>query len=392
MGLDFLAHPFWDKYIAFEESFDAHDRIFPILSRIIHIPMHQYARYYERFRQMAATRPFTESVPAEDLAQFRAECEMEGSAAGRNDNEIQNELRKRVESYHMMVFQKTQAETTKRWTYEQEIKRLYFHVTELDEAQLTNWKKYLDFEEAEGDHSRITFLYERCLIAAAYYDEFWLRYARWMLGQPGRTEEVRHIYMRAACIYAPIARPAVRLQWALFEEMSGRVDVTQAIYEAMLMTMPGHMDTIIAWANSQRRHTSLEAAIAVYRGQLESNQCDAATKAGLLSEWARLLEKTKNSPEEARQAFKQSQQNYLDSKEFWSSFLTFEIEQPTDIGSEAAQYARVQSVFGDVHKRSNLPADEIKALAQVYMGYLLQRGTKDVAREYMTLDREINHG
>lgn len=390
MGLDFLAHPFWDKYIEFEERVDAHDRIFAILARVIHIPMHQYARYYERFRQLAHSRNPAESVPAETLAQFRAECTMESSAAGASPD-IEAEVRKRVENYHLAIFQKTQTETTKRWTYEQEIKRLYFHVTELDEAQLTNWKKYLDFEEAEGDHHRVTFLYERCLVAAAYYDEFWLRYARWMLGQNGKNEEVRHIYMRASCIYAPIARPAIRLQWALFEEMSGRIEVSQAIYEAMLITVPGNMQTIIAWANSQRRHTGLDAAVAVYKGQLESSQCDTATKAGLLAEWARLLTKAKNAPEEARQVFQQSQQDFMASKEFWTSYLVFEVEQPAGPGGDAAHHAQVKAVFNDIRKRSQLSAEEVKPLAQVYMGYLLERGTKDVAKEYLVLDKEINH-
>lgn len=353
--------------------------------------MHQYARYYERFRQLGQSRSYTESIPTDTLAQMRAECVMEAGAGPENEIDVEPEVRKRVESFNQAVFQKTQAETTKRWTYEQEIKRLYFHVTELDEAQLTNWKKYLDFEEAEGDHHRITFLYERCLVAAAYYDEFWLRYARWMLGQIGKSEEVRHIYMRAACIYAPVARPAVRLQWALFEEMDGRVDVAQAIYEAMLLTVPGHMQTIIAWANCQRRLNSLDAAIGVYQGQLASNQCDTATKAGLLAEWARLLTKAKNAPEEARKVFMSNAQAFMDSKEYWTSFLAFEMEQPATAGTESSQHTHVKAVFDEIRKRSVLSAGDIKSLAQMYMAYLLERGTKNVAKEYMTLDREINH-
>lgn len=47
-GLDFLSHPFWDKYIAFEQSHEQYPRIFGIIRRVVHIPMHQYARYFER--------------------------------------------------------------------------------------------------------------------------------------------------------------------------------------------------------------------------------------------------------------------------------------------------------------------------------------------------------
>ena len=59
-GMDFLAHPFWDRYMAFEqgqgviaqndlEKAEAESNVFSILLRIIHIPLHQYARYYERY-------------------------------------------------------------------------------------------------------------------------------------------------------------------------------------------------------------------------------------------------------------------------------------------------------------------------------------------------------
>ena len=49
VGLDFLAHPFWDKYIEFEERLEAYDKIFAILNCVVHIPIHHYARYFERF-------------------------------------------------------------------------------------------------------------------------------------------------------------------------------------------------------------------------------------------------------------------------------------------------------------------------------------------------------
>jgi len=83
VGLDFLAHPFWDKYLEFEDRLESHDRIFAILSRVVKIPMHQYARYFERFRQLAHTRPLMELVPEETLAQFRMDVEAESALPAR---------------------------------------------------------------------------------------------------------------------------------------------------------------------------------------------------------------------------------------------------------------------------------------------------------------------
>lgn len=400
MGLDFLAHPFWDKYLEFEERLEAQDKIFAILDRVVHIPMHQYARYFERYRHLAAHRPLQELMPADMLAQFRAEIEQEGPASGqagsqqikseRGELEIEREMRTRVDNFYLEIFSQTQTETTKRWTYESEIKRPYFHVTELDEGQLVNWRKYLDFEELEGDYTRASFLYERCLVTGAYYDEFWLRYARWMLAQPSKEEEVRNIYQRASMFYAPISKPAVRLQYAYFEESCDAVEKAKQIHEAILDKLPGHTETIISLANLSRRYGGLEAAIAVYKTYIDSTQCDIYAKAALVAEWALLLWKIKGSVDEARQVFQKNQHWYLDSRAFWINYLNFELAQPTNAETEPMQYKRIKQVYDDIRRKSHLPPLTIKDLSHYYMVYLLERGSRDAAKEYMTVDREVN--
>ena len=359
--------------------------------------MHQYARYFERYRQLAQSRPVHELLPADTLAQFRLEIETENLAAQagqmmveRSEIEIERDLRTRIDNFHLEIFARTQTETTKRWTYESEVKRPYFHVTELDEGQLVNWRKYLDFEEIEGDYVRTAFLYERCLVTCAHYDEFWLRYSRWMLAQEGKEEEVRNIYQRASMLYAPISRPAIRLHYAYFEEMCGRVELAKDIHHAILLNLPGHIETIVSLANLSRRHGGLEAAIGVYKAQIDSSECDIYAKAALVTEWARLLWKIKGSVEEARQVFQKNQHWYLDSRPFWINYLMFELEQPTSAESEATQYQRIKQVHDDIRRKSHLPPLTMKDLSHYYMVYLLERGTKEAAKEYMELDREVN--
>lgn len=244
VGLDFLSHPFWDKYIEFEERLECEDKIFAILERVVHIPMHQYARYFDRFRTLAQARPLTELLPEDTLAQFRQEVLADPPPAvqagqqqikmERGELEIEREVRARIDSFHLEIFSRTQTETTKRWTYESEIKRPYFHVTELDEPQLVNWRKYLDFEEIESGFERVSFLYERCLVTCAFYDEFWYRYIRWMYAQDGKEEDVRNIYQRASMVFVPISRPGIRLQYAVFEESQNRPDMARSVYESVL--------------------------------------------------------------------------------------------------------------------------------------------------------------
>lgn len=56
-----------------------------------------------------------------------------------------------------------------------QIKRPYFHVKPLERAQLRNWRDYLDFELAGGNPERTIVLFERCVIACALYEEFWVK-------------------------------------------------------------------------------------------------------------------------------------------------------------------------------------------------------------------------
>jgi pre-mRNA-processing factor 39 len=390
--LDFLAHPFWDKYLEFEDRLEAHDRIFAILDRVVKIPMHQYARYFERFRQMAHTRPLQELLPAETLSRFRAEVEAENAsyqAGPKGELEIERELRTKIDNFHLEIFTRTQAETTKRWTYESEIKRPYFHVTELDHQQLANWRKYLDFEEAEGDYIRSVFLYERCLVTCAFYDEFWFRYARWMSAQEGKQEEVRNIYQRASTLYVPISRPGVRLQYAYFEEMSERADVARDIHQAILDRMPGHVETVISWANLERRQSGLEAAIEVFKAQIDNTAVDIFAKAAFVVEWAILLWKIQGSVDEARQVFQKNQQWYLQSRHFWAKYLEFELAQPTSAATEADHRARIKQIYDDMIKKSHMTLPTKRDLSNIYLVYLQERGSKEAMKEFLRVDREL---
>ena len=66
-------------------------------------------------------------------------------------------------------------EAKARWNLEEAIKRPYFHVKPLEKSQLSAWRSYLEYEVKQGNEKRIRVLFERCLIACAFYEEFWMR-------------------------------------------------------------------------------------------------------------------------------------------------------------------------------------------------------------------------
>ena len=82
-------------------------------------------------------------------------------------------FRELVVTHYVQVCQNVGAEVGKRWEFEQSL-RGNLHTRPTTKAELTKWRKYLDFEEKADDFDRISFLFERCL------EEFWLRYVRWM--------------------------------------------------------------------------------------------------------------------------------------------------------------------------------------------------------------------
>ncbi|EPX71602.1 U1 snRNP-associated protein Usp105 [Schizosaccharomyces octosporus yFS286] len=402
IGLDFLSHPFWDKYIEFEERQERTDFVYQILERLVHIPLHQYARYFERFVQVSQSQPLQLLLPPDVLGSIRADVLREPPevvSAGskqitveRGELEIEREIRARIYNIHLQIFQKTQVEVAKRWTFESEIKRPYFHVKELDEPQLVNWRKYLDFEEIEGDFSRIYYLYEKCLVACAFYDEFWFRFARWMLSQPGHTEDVRIIYERAACIFASISRPGIRLQYALFEESLGNIASARAIYQAILTQLPGNLEAALGWANLERRvsgDAGLTNAHAVLRSIINEGGCDPGTAAILITEDIKLVWKVEGNSELARSKFSQNAAAMLDSRYFWISYLRFELEQPLTLENGNDHYSRVSAVMKYIRLYTRLAPRTVMDLTKIYMEYLNYRSTSpNAVSEYLSLDRE----
>lgn len=136
----------------------------------------------------------------------------------RNDEES-SAIKDKLLSIRRKIHKATVAAVTARWTFEEGIKRPYFHVKPLERCQLKNWKEYLDFEIEQGDRKRILVLFERCLIACALYDEFWLKLIRYLEAQDDLEllDKTREVYERACNVHHP-DKPSLHLMWSSFEE------------------------------------------------------------------------------------------------------------------------------------------------------------------------------
>ncbi|CAI5452058.1 unnamed protein product [Caenorhabditis angaria] len=114
-----------------------------------------------------------------------------------HDPELLNAMRAEIVTRRRKIWENNMKKCEKRALFEANIKRPYFHVKPLDNPQLFNWFAYLDFEISEGDEDRIRILFERSLIACSLYEEFWIKYAKWLWKTSKSKSSVREIYKRA---------------------------------------------------------------------------------------------------------------------------------------------------------------------------------------------------
>lgn len=176
--MDFLSHPFWDKYLEFEQGQMNSDAVFSILERVIQIPLHQYARYYEKYSNLLGSVPtrydFTvyvrELVSEDEMKALSTQLQQENPE--KSLEEVDNLVRQKIFASKAEIHQNTKKGVQERWTYESGIKRTYFHIKPLDDSQKSNWIKYLDWEEEQGDLLRIYALYERCLVPCVSFRVF----------------------------------------------------------------------------------------------------------------------------------------------------------------------------------------------------------------------------
>ncbi|KAG0304275.1 hypothetical protein BGZ98_005732 [Dissophora globulifera] len=363
-----------------------------LLERIIAIPMHQYARFYQQYAQLMASKPLKELLSEEQYDKYKkqlttteaaADGESQDAAAATEDKpqeQLESEMLQLIMESSAQTHARTAEETNKRWPFEAEIKRPYFHVKPMDLPQLANWRRYLDFEEAEGDVERIRVLYERCLVTCALYEEFWLRYGTWARSQ-NNLDNLKEIYSRAV-LQMPPSNPSLRLTLALVYEEQGQVEDARRQYQAILEQLPGHIETIVRYANFERRTSpdDLEAAEFVYQSQLGLEAVDEITQTSIVTLYAKFLWQVKKDVEAARIVFKTGEGKF-DSRFFFSTYLKFEMDQPGDDYEK-----RVSKVFEQA-RYSGLP-EAVKAdFDQSYLDFVMEFGSS--ASRYSQLEADI---
>ncbi|XP_068110255.1 pre-mRNA-processing factor 39 isoform X2 [Hyperolius riggenbachi] len=271
-GLDFRSDKLWEMYINYETELGNLSGVTSIYSRLLSIPTQMYAQHFQKFKEHIQGNLPREFLTPEKFVEMRKELAAMSQQIGvkieyptgleeitdpaKRTTEVEN-MRHRIIEVHQEILNYNENEVHKRWTFEEGIKRPYFHVKPLEKIQLNNWKEYLDFEIENGSHERIVILFERCVIACALYEEFWVKYAKYMEQQS--IEGARHVYTRACTIHLQ-KKPLVHLLWAAFEEQQGNVDEARNILKTVEEYVDGLAMVRLRRVNLERRHGNVKEA------------------------------------------------------------------------------------------------------------------------------------
>ncbi|KAM9294156.1 pre-mRNA-processing factor 39 [Gastrophryne carolinensis] len=274
-GLDFRSDKLWEMYINYETEQGNVSGVTSIYSRLLSIPTQLYSTHFQRFKEHIQGHLPRDFLTEEKFVEMRKELAAMGQQIGvkleyptgleeitdpaKRTTEVEN-MRHRIIEVHQEIFSLNENEVQKRWTFEEGIKRPYFHVKPLEKIQLNNWKEYLDFEMESGSHERVVILFERCVIACALYEEFWIKYAKYI--EKHSAEGARHVYTRACAIHLR-KKPLVHLLWAAFEEQQGNIDEAKRILKTIEESVEGLAMVRLRRVNLERRYGNISEAEAL---------------------------------------------------------------------------------------------------------------------------------
>uniref|UniRef100_A0A1B6HCR9 Uncharacterized protein n=1 Tax=Homalodisca liturata TaxID=320908 RepID=A0A1B6HCR9_9HEMI len=297
-GLEFRSDRLWDAYLKWETDNKNLQNITKIYDRVLATATQGFQTHFDGFCAHINNNPPSKVLTVDEFLTLRQEVlqqlRQSDSALGEavtapgDDTEAPPgeepaeeaviavaspeetaKLKEKIVSIRWKTHITTKEAVQARQTFEEGIKRPYFHVKPLERCQLKNWKDYLEFEIAQGDAKRISVLFERCLIACALYEDFWLRYLRYLEEKvTDNTEIIRDVYERACTIHHK-KKPNLHLHWAVYEEMQGNYEKAGEILTALEKVVPNLIQVIYRRINLARRSGDVATAADLYEHYID---------------------------------------------------------------------------------------------------------------------------
>ncbi|XP_062250130.1 pre-mRNA-processing factor 39 isoform X2 [Platichthys flesus] len=392
-GLDFHSDRLWDLYVEWEKEQGNMKNAAAILDRVLKVPTQLYNTHYDKFKEHLNSHEPKEVLSPEEYDELRTLCRQSQKAEraeqaqeeeaerppgeeepatpeGTDTEELIQKIREVVLVRRDKVYQDNEGEVRLRWNFEDAIKRPYFHVKSLDRHQLRAWHSYLDWEIAqlnkdttdpdpdpsqaapEGsevttqhhevseeaavahDDHRVRILFERCLIACALYEEFWIRYIQYL--EPQSVDEARAVFKRACEVHLT-HKPNIHLQWATFEERHGDLTEARRVLEDLEKNLPGLAVVCLRRAALERRAGNLEKSEALLQESVAGSREKPTLHAFYSIKLARLLLKLGRNPSKARRVLQDALEISPDNDKLHLNLLELEVSGDPWASAEAVQ-------------------------------------------------------
>mmetsp|Transcript_22505 Transcript_22505/g.67534 ORF Transcript_22505/g.67534 Transcript_22505/m.67534 type:complete len:629 (+) Transcript_22505:266-2152(+) len=308
VGHDAAAAALWDAFLELEADRGDPQTVCKVFKDMIAMDCSgRTNELWKRMKMLCKSYQCNELLSEEDRAALEARHQSEktmtadeeldmlaqGRTAGMTELKMQrqlDQLLKEAEKAKNTLIQSR----LERQHYEAGVRRWYFHVKPLDDAQLRNWRDYLTREasaapppdapeEAIKAHTdKVKGLFERCLVPCALYAEFWLRYVNWARVHLS-ADEALAIATRAATVFLP-RRADVLAALGTLLEAADRPDDARATYQALATAAetPEHRAFgALLVANFERRRGDGAAVEAAYLEALERGASMAPIRAHL---------------------------------------------------------------------------------------------------------------
>ncbi|XP_061462610.1 pre-mRNA-processing factor 39-like isoform X3 [Rhineura floridana] len=261
-----------------------------------------------------------EAPPGEDVP-LKTEAKQEAGEGSQMLGSLdQDRIRELVISLRQQIYTQNENEVSKRWNFEEGIKRPYFHVKPLERAQLRNWRDYLDFEIASGSHERTIVLFERCVIACALYEEFWIKYTRYL--ESHSVAGSRNVFQRACCYHLP-RKPNIHLLWAAFEEKQGEVEEARRILKSFEDCVPGLAMVRLRRVSLERRLGNMDVAETLLMEAIRDNE-GMPVSSFYSVKLARLVLKVQKNLSKARKILLDALEKDPDNAKLYANLLEME--------------------------------------------------------------------
>ncbi|XP_031482561.1 pre-mRNA-processing factor 39-1 isoform X1 [Nymphaea colorata] len=385
-GTDYLSYPLWDKYIEYEYSQQEWMNLAIIYTRILEHPIQQLDRYFNSFKELAASRPLSEirtTEEAEAMLSANAvkndqglddEGLPDGGDPSRNSASVSLTEAEELERYigvREEMYKKAKEYDSRIHDFEAAIRRPYFHFRPLEDHQLSNWHNYLDFIEREADFNKVVKLYERCLIACANYSEFWIRYVLCMEAN-GSMELAINALARATQVFVK-RQPEIHLFAARFKEHNGDIAGSRAEYRLIHSEIaPGLVEAVVKHANMEYRLGHPETAFSVYEEAIATEQGNDQSQMlpVLLVQYSRFLYLVAGNLEKAREVLSGSLERVPLSKPLLEGIIHLESIQSLPKRIDYLDALVEKFISPNLENSTAVSATEREDLSSIFLEFL----------------------